>query len=632
MPQVTAPEAPLVDTRRSPNAILRPVSVGAVTLLDQFWAPRIERNRTVTLQSQLRQCEETGRIDNFRVASGRKAGKFQGIYFNDSDVYKWLEAASWALACRPDATLERQVDEVVDEIAAAQQPDGYLNSYFMFDRAGERFSNLKDMHEIYCAGHLFQAAAAHYRATGKRSLLDTALRLADCFDARFGSAPGKSPGACGHEEAEMGLVELYRCTGESRYLNLARFMIDSRGQTPGLFGNSAYHQDHIPFTEQTEMIGHAVRHMYLCCGAADVALEESGTGYETALETLWQNFTTKRMYVSGGAGSRYEGEAFGVDYELPNDRAYTETCAAIGSVMWNWRMLLMTGEARFADLLEHTLYNAVLPGLSLDGEQYFYQNPLTDTGGHRRQAWFGCACCPPNVARLLASVSGMFYAASDEGIAANLYATGTATLELNTGEQIVLAQRTHYPWDGEVEILTEQAANRPYTLSLRIPAWADGAAVTVNGESAGRCVPGEYARLHRMWAAGDVVRLTLPMTVKRLRSHPRVAGNAGRRAIVRGPILYCLEKADSQGSSILDIAISEEAPLTARHDPSLLSGVTVLEGTGEARDLPEGRPLYSDKPATLPPAHSVPVTAIPYYAWANREPGPMQVWIPTTSG
>src|SRR5579871_829364 len=359
-PAPTRSSRPVVDMTRSPHARLRPAPLTAFRLEDAFWAPRLAVNREVTLPAQQRQCEETGRIDNFRRASGKKQGEFQGIYFNDSDVYKWAEAAAFSLATHPDPRLEADLDAVIAEIAAAQDTDGYLDTYFTFERAPERFTNLRDLHEIYCAGHLIQAAVAHHRATGKTTLLEVATRLADCLDRTFG--PDRRVGACGHEEAEMALVELYRETGEARYLNLARFFIEERGQKPGLFGNSAYYQDHLPFVEQTEVTGHAVRQLYLTCGAADVAAETGEAAYRDALEALWRNFTQRRIYVTGGAGSRYEGEAFGVDYELPNDRAYTETCAAIASVMWNWRMLHLTGETRFADLMETTLYNGMLSG------------------------------------------------------------------------------------------------------------------------------------------------------------------------------------------------------------------------------------------------------------------------------
>jgi DUF1680 family protein len=637
---------PIVDMSRSPHAALRPVPLAAVQLHDTFWAPRLAVNRQVTLPAQLQQCEETGRIDNFRRASGQKPDlDFQGIFFNDSDVYKWIEATAYTLATHPDPKLDAVLDAVIDAIAAAQEPDGYLNTYFTLERRSERFTNLKDMHEIYCAGHLIQAAVAHHRATGKRALLDVAYRLADCLDNTFGPEPGKRPGACGHEEAEMALVELCRETGEARYLNLARFMIEQRGQKPGIFGNSAYFQDHLPFVEQTEFTGHAVRHLYLACGAADVCAETDVPGYRTALESLWRNLTAKRMYVTGGAGSRYEGEAFGSDYELPNDRAYTETCAAIGSVMWNWRMLNLTGETRYADLMELTLYNAVLSGLSLDGAHYFYQNPLADRGQHRRQAWFGCACCPPNIARMLASLPGCFYSTSEQGVYVHLYATGTATLPLANGETISLVQKTRYPWDGEIEILIESAPTMPFHLHLRIPGWhpafhpdsrleINGEPMILGGVHEAHSVAqarGQYVQLERKWEAGDVIRLNLPMPVERIVSHPHVLGNWGRVALRRGPLVYCLEQADHPDADVWDILLHAYVELTPEFVPDLLGGVIVLKGRSVAIDSDGWDELLYSPQETAITADTRPVdiTAIPYYAWANRQAGPMQVWLPT---
>jgi DUF1680 family protein len=603
-----------------------------VRLEDRFWEPRIRINREVTLPAQLRQCEETGRVDNFRRASGKIQGEFQGIFFNDSDVYKLAEAMAYSLATHPDPALEAALDAVIAEIAAAQGPDGYLNTYFTFERVPERFTNLKDMHEIYCAGHLIQAAVAHHRATGKTTFLDVATRLADHLYETFG--PGKRVGACGHEEAEMALVELYRDTGETRYLELARCMVEARGRKPGIFRNSSYHQDHLPLTEQREFTGHAVRHLYLACGAADVAAEtDDAPGYRAALEGLWDNLTRKRMYVTGGAGSRWEGEAFGADYELPNDRAYTETCAAIGSVMWNWRMLNLTGEAKYADLLETTLYNAVISGLSLDGTHYFYQNPLADRGSHRRQPWFGCACCPPNIARLLASLGGYFYSVTPNAIYTHLYATGTATLPMPDGGCVTLSQQTDYPWDGTVEISVLANSSAAGSLFIRIPYWADNATVSIDGKPfAAEIEPQSYFEIP-LPAAGSIVRLTLPMTIERVESHPHVLGNLGRVALQRGPLFYCLEQADHAEADVWDIYLPDEVELTAEHRPDLLNGVTVLHGACLRRDTPDAEwaeALYATfRRLQRSDLSTVEITAIPYYAWANREPGPMQVWIPS---
>ena len=648
---------PVVDMSRSPHAKLRPVPLSAVLLTDNFWEPRRKINREVTIPAQWKQCEDTGRIDNFRIASGRKQGEFQGIYFNDSDVYKWAEAAAFSLATSPDAELESKLDAVIDEIAAAQQPDGYLNSYFMGERAKDRYTNLKDRHELYCGGHLIQAAVAHFRATGKRSFLDVARRLADNWVEHFG--PGKRDAACGHEEAEMALVELYRATGEPRYLELGKRMIAVRGQgETGLFGKSAYHQDHAPFIAQTEMIGHAVRHLYLCCGAADVLAETGDADYKNALDTLWDNFTQCKMYVTGGAGARYEGEAFGENYELPNERAYAETCAAIGSVMWNWRMLNITGDSKYADLMEHTLYNAVLPGLSLDGLRYFYENPLADSGKHRRSEWFGCACCPPNVARLLASLPGYFYSTLENEIYVHLYASNIATITLPSGGKVVLEQKTNYPWDGEIEITIKEAPAEPFDLVLRCPAWADEPFYTYREErdeskeetkfwlNGGPDNPvrgrkptdaqiaagdtrkswiydGSYWRFEREWKTGDTLRIVIPMRAFNLQSHPNVTSNRGQIALQRGPLIYCVEQADNE-KPVSEIGLLKYVELSSKWSPELLGGVVTLSGSGIWRDHSNLSLHDRDNEASRP--EPIQITAIPYYAWANREAGAMRIW------
>ena len=626
-----------VNLSRSPYVGLRPVGVDAVRLEDSFWKPRLDTNREVTIPAQLKHCYETGRIDNFRRAAGKIGGEFKGLYsFDDSDVYKWAESASWSLATHPDVKLEADLDAVIQEIADAQGPDGYLNTYFMFEREAERFTNLKDKHEIYCAGHLIQAAIAHKRATGKTTLLDVAIRFADLLDSLFGPEP-KRMGTCGHEEAEMALVELYRETGEVRYLNLARFMIDARGQKPGLFGNGRYYQDHAPFIEQKDMTGHAVRQMYLNCGAADVSSEQDAWAYRAALETLWNNFVTKRMYVTGAAGSRHDGEAFGDDYELPNDRAYAETCAAIGSVMWNWRMLNMTGQAKYADLMEHTLYNAFLSGLSLDGTRYFYENPLADNGNHRRQEWFGCACCPPNIARLLASLPGYFYSVTHAGIWTHLYASGTADITTPNGGHVTITQQTQYPWDGVVEITVKKHNSLAEFLYLRIPDWALDARITVNGEphEYDELEKGGYVEIGLGSHADEVIRLTLPMPVEALLTQPYVFGNRNHIALQRGPLIYCVEDADypnteevmNQDVRRLSLSVEITQKLQVERADDLLGGVCVLRGEAISEvDGPEELyyPVWRRTPYLLP----VSFTAIPYYAWANREPGAMQVWIP----
>jgi Uncharacterized protein conserved in bacteria len=632
------PRAFVVDTSRSPHARLRPVAITDVTLRDTFWQPRREVNRTATLPSQFRHIEETGRLDNFRRVSGRKAvEKFVGQFpFNDSDVYKWLEAAASALAEGDDPALAEMVQTAADEVEAAQRPDGYLNTFYAVERADQRWTNLRDQHELYCAGHFFQGALAHYRATGAEQMLNVARRFADHIVAMFG--PEGRDGSCGHEEVELALVELYRATGERRYLEQAQRFIDLRGRTPSALypanPGSAYHQDREPYRELKEVIGHAVRMMYLACGAADVYLETGEAALLDAMRRQWDNMTGRRMYVSGGLGARYEGEAFGKDYELPNERAYAETCAAIGSVMWNHRLLLATGEAKYADLLEHTLYNAVLPGVSLDGQAYFYENPLEDDGTHRRQPWFGCACCPPNVARLLAQLPGYFYGVSDDAVFVHLYAAGDARLTLEDGRTVELSVETAYPWNGDIRLTVQTPGD--FALRLRVPAWAEGATLTVNDAPAEAApAPGDYAEVRCDWNAGDSVRLHLPMPVRYVEAHPYVTEDRGRIAVLRGPLLYCAEAADHPGADVRHLVLPEVASsLVSEERPDLLGGIVTL--SGPARVLPpdtgwqDGR-LYrtvgSGACPEPPEGAPVTVTLIPYYAWANREPGRMAVWL-----
>ena len=618
--------APVVDTGSSPYAELRPVPLGSVTLTDSFWAPRRQINRDVTLPTQFRHLEETDRLNNFRRVSGKLDAPFVGIYFNDSDVYKWLEAAAWTLAEGPNPELKAMVDVAISEVAAAQRDDGYLNTYFALERADERWTNF-DLHEMYCAGHLFQAAVAHYRATGERSLLDVATRFADHICETFGpESEGKREAVDGHEEVELGLVELYRVTGKKRYLAQAQYFVEARGR--GLLGkpyghwSPEYAQDHLPVRELDAVVGHAVRALYYTAGITDVYAETGDAGYLTVLERLWDNMTMKRMYVSGGLGSRYEGEAFGEDYELPNGRAYTETCAAIASVMWNWRLLALKGDARYADLLEWTLYNAVLPGLSLDGQEYFYQNPLADDGTHRRQAWFGCACCPPNVARLLASLPGYFYSTQEGALWVHLYAAGSLETTLD-GQKVALEQTTRYPWDGDVALTVQTTG--AFTLKLRVPAWAEGASVTVNGEVVNDVVAGSYASLSRDWQAGDTVRLSLPMPVRYLEAHPYVFEAAGRVALARGPILYCAEGLDLDVDP-RDLVVPAK-PEQVTPVPSAELGGVVLLGADASAQTADTAYLYRAVEASPAQAVATKLIAVPYYSWANRDPAPMQVWL-----
>lgn len=628
MPGNTYSPAVVVDTSQSPFARLRPVPVTAVTLSDGFWAPRWRINRDLTLPSQYHLLEETGRLDNFRRASGKIKRDFKGWFFNDSDVYKWLEGLAWTLALDPDPALAKMADDTIAEIGLAQQPDGYLDTYFMFERAAQRWSNLPDLHELYCAGHLFQAAVAHQRAMGSRRLLDIAVRLADHICATFGPREaGKRPGTCGHPEIEMGLIELARETGETRYLEQALYFINMRGQ--GLAGGDVYRQDHKPLREFDRMEGHAVRACYLNSGATDIYLETGEKALINTLERQWRTLVERQIYVNGGLGPRYEFEAFGMDYELPSARAYCETCAAIAGIMWYWRMLAIDGDARYADLLETTLFNAILPGISLDGKSYFYVNPLSSEGKHPRQPWYACACCPPNIARLIASLPGYFYSRTNDGIYVHLYAGSEAAISLPDGRSIELIQNTHYPWDGNVEI--EVVGDGEFALWLRVPGWAqNGAELTVN-EDPVEALPGTYAEIRRTWHGGDTVRLYLPMPVRRMESHPYVLENNGRVALMRGPLLYCVEEADHPGADLRNLILPGDSALAASYRADLLGGAVMLVGRGLVARPDPGWDwqLYRTVEAASVPdeARPVEITAIPYFAWANREPGAMQVWL-----
>lgn len=601
---------------------LQPLPLTAVQFTDAFWAPRLHRMREVTLPAQYEQCERTGRISNFRRAAGRIPGAFQGRYFNDSDVFKWLEAAAYALATAPDPALERTVADLIALLAAAQQPDGYLNTYFTFERAGERWGDLLHKHELYCAGHLIEAAVAHFQATGKRTLLDVAVRYADLICRVFG--PDALHATDGHEEIELALVALYRATGNRIYLDRAGFFLDQRGASPPVLSGAAYCQDHLPVREQDEALGHAVRACYLACGMLDVAAETGEQALTDAATRLWQSAFGRKAYITGGLGARHEGEAFGADYELPNERAYAETCAAIGGFLWSWRLLLATGDARYADAMEAALYNGILSGWSLDGMSYFYVNPLADRGQQQRQPWYDCACCPPNLARLLLSLPRYTASVSSEGLWLHLYAAGRITSTLPDGA-FVLQVQTEYPWEGTVNIHVETAPAEETTLALRIPGWSDGARIVVNGKPAPDPTAGVYATLRRRWQAGDVVTLTLPMSPRRVTAHPRVLADQSRVALARGPIIYCLERADHPGVDVWEVLLPDNASLEAVSARDLLGGGVALRSDGFLEErLPET--LYGDTNQPLA-RQTVPLTAIPYYAWANRTPGPMLVWL-----
>lgn len=583
-------------------------------LTDRFWAQRLEALRTITLPGQWEAMESTGRIENFRAAAGRIEKPHQGFVFNDSDVYKWLEAAALA---GPHPDYSPQVDELVELITEAQGEDGYLNTAFMGEKRAERWGNLRDQHELYCAGHLIEAALA-LAAGGDDRLTPAARRLADLVCSLFGpEEAGKRPAVPGHEEIEIALIALYRATGEANYLEQARYFIDARGR--GLIGGAAYHQDHVPFRELEKMTGHAVRALYFNIAAADLYLETGEPSLLETLERLWERLYSRQVYITGGLGARHSGESFGEDYELPNASAYSETCAAAASIFWNRRMLAITGVTRYADALETALYNAALSGISLAGDRYFYTNPLASEGEHRRAAYFSCACCPPNIARLLAALPGYFVTVRDGAVCVDLYAAGKARVTLN-GSEVGFRIETDYPWDGRVRLTLETAGE--FGLRLRVPGWADGAKVEVNGRMGESASGGGYLKIDRDWLAGDVVELDFPMPPRWVTAHPEVVENMGRVALTRGPLVYCVESSDPHPEH-LRIAINgpvervdeEEMVklrIAAEHVPPDRGWDGVLYRTAGDHDL-EGKPAV--------------VTAIPYYAWANGEAKPMRVWL-----
>jgi DUF1680 family protein len=625
-----------------------PAGLRTVTIDDDFWAKRRQVNRERTIPHIYRQLKETGRIDAFRqdwspspetVARGHWGGTV--VMFWDSDTAKWFEAACYALATHPDPELDQLLDQVIALIAGKQREDGYLNTWFITIDPANRWKNLRDWHELYNAGHLIEAAVAHYEATGKRSFLDVMCRYADYIGQVFGRGEGQKRGYCGHPEIELALVRLFRATGEQRYLELSRYFVDERGQQPPYFDIEArergenperfwarsyeYNQSHRPVREQRQVVGHAVRAVYLYSAMADLAMIDGDASLLAADEQLWRHLTTTRMYVMGGIGTSGQNEGFTSDYDLPNESAYAETCAAIGLVFWAQRMLENTLDRRYTDVLELALYNAVLSGVSLDGTTFFYDNPLASTGNHHRQHWFACPCCPPNLARILASLEQYLYAQSDDEIVVHLYAQSEAQFEIG-GQTVTLRQETSYPWDGQVAIKVAPQAEAEFTLCLRLPGWCQSPHISVNGETvepAGSTESG-YLRLRRTWRPDDTIALALPMPVERIYAHPAVRADVGQVALRRGPIVYCFEQTDS--AAPLDrVVLAFDAPLIARSEPELLDGVVVVEAEAEALDEAgwDGALYLSSRPQTQP----VKLRGIPYFAWDNREPGAMTVWV-----
>jgi DUF1680 family protein len=585
-----------------------------VQIKDDFWSKRIRLNRAATIEANLHQCEISGRIRNFAIAAKLEEGKHKGLLFDDSDVYKVLEGIAYTLSSQRDADLEKRADAIIDKIAAAQQPDGYLNTYYTLVKPQERWENIQYGHELYCAGHLIEAAVAYHQATGKRKLLDTAIKLADHIDRTFGS--GKKVEASGHEEIELALVKLYRATNEKRYLELAQFFLNARGSEDKrrLFGE--YAQDHKPIREQTEVVGHAVRAMYLYCGMADVAGITGDKEMLSAITSIWHDVVERKMYVTGGIGPSASNEGFTVPYDLPNDSAYAETCAAIGMALWNHRMFLMSGDGKYADVLEREVYNGLLSGVSLSGDRFFYVNPLGSIGFLHRVPWFDCSCCPTNLVRFIPGMGERVWASRDNAVWSVLYLGSSADVALKDGK-VRLIEKTKYPWDGDIEITVEPEKSFIFDVNLRIPGWCRAEpTLTVNGVKTNAAQERGFVRISRKWKKGDVIRLSLPMPVERVYADPHVKADVGRTALQRGPVVYCLEGVDN-GGSVRNLCLPKAAKLSAKFDKKLLGGVAVV--SGDALSVTRKDVDLEMKPVAF--------RAVPYFAWDNRAPGQMIVWL-----
>ncbi len=568
--------------------------------------------------------EQSGNLDNLRHAA-TGSGTFRGPVFMDSDVYKWLEACSWELGRQPDPALQRSVDDVIDIVAAAQTSDGYINSYSQVVHPSERWSDLPHGHELYCIGHLVQAGIAMSRATGDDRLMHIAEGAVECVQRTFGD--GRRIGVPGHPEIESALVELYRHTGDVTALDLAGFFLDHRGR--GLlhaarFYDPGYYQDRVPIRDATTIEGHAVRAVYLLSGIVDVSLETGDGALLASAQRQWEDMVARKQYVNGAIGARHFSESFGEPYELPSATAYAETCAAIGNVFWNWRMLLATGESRFADQIEWTLYNAVLSGIGVDGVTFFYENPLSSRGERTRASWYECACCPPNVMQLIASLAHYVATGDERGVQLHQYASGTLT---HGGQSLEV--RTGYPWDGTVTVEMLATRDAACELSFRLPGWCREPSVSLNGFAVDHTRENGYATLRRRWSVGDVVTLTMPMPVQLMAPNPLVESARASVAIARGPIVYCVEACDqTEGMDATALTIDPGIDMQERWRPDLLGGATEIAATGHRQSATGWNVLYRPWDEVSELRSPAAITAVPYFLWANRTPGPMTVWVP----
>ena len=622
---------------------IKPKPFTEVSIKDNFWAPKIKTNHEVTIPIAIQKSMESGRVDNFKIAGGLMDGKFCTEYpFDDSDIYKIIEAASYSLQTNPDPELEKTVDSLIYYMQAAQEDDGYLFTNRTIGKnlhswvGTSRWEKVNDLsHELYNLGHMFEAAAAHYAATGKRTLLDIAIKSADLIDRDFG--PGKIQDYPGHQEVELGLVKLYRVTKDEKYLNLAKFFLDVRGKE-GVGKPTTYNQSHKPVTEQTEAVGHSVRATYMWIAMADVAALTGNEDYIKAIDRLWHDVVDTKMYVIGGIGATGNHEGFDKPYVLPNMSAYNETCAAVGNAFWNHRMFLMTGDSKYIDVMERSMYNNVISGVSVSGDHFFYPNPLASYGQHARSEWFGCACCPPNVARFLPYMPGMIYAQNDNDIFVNLFISSDVTFNIGNKE-LSLTQKAELPWEGTAEITVTSSKPVESKIKLRIPGWAKNQPVpsdlytyanqsdkttniSVNGKSVKYTIDEKgYVNLDRKWKNGDKIAIEFPFEIREVKANEKVTEDKDKIAIERGPIVYCTEWADYEDEHVLNLLFNPDSKLTASVDPDFYGGVTVIEGKAKMtkKELDESISVSEDKPLKL----------IPYYLWNNRGAGEMRVWLPT---
>ena len=593
------------DIKEQPLKMIEQIDFSHVKINDNFWSPRLSKHVSATLPVCIDQIEnQTGRIRNFENAA-KGEGEHSGIFFDDSDVYKALEGMAYSLINNPDPELEKKADEWIDKFAAAQQPDGYINTFYTLTGLDKRWTNM-DKHEMYCAGHMIEAGVAYYQATGKRKLLDVCIRMTDHMMSQFG--PGKRHWVPGHEEIELALVKLYQTTQEQKYLDFAYWLLEERGHGHGTMGDEGkwdpvYYQDIVPVRQLTDISGHAVRCMYLYCGMADVAALKNDTGYIAAMDRLWDDVVHRNMYITGGIGSSRDNEGFTEDYDLPNLDAYCETCASVGMVLWNQRMNQLTGDSKYIDVLERSLYNGALAGISLGGDRFFYVNPLESKGDHHRQEWYGCACCPSQLSRFLPSIGNYIYASSDDALWVNLYIGNTGQIRIGETD-ILLTQETDYPWDGSVKLTISTSQPLEKEIRLRIPDWCKTYDLSINGKRIN--VPKEkgYAVI-KDWKSQDVIALDMDMPVQIVAADPHVKENFDKRAIQRGPLVYCMEEIDNP-EYFDQIQLSPSTTFQTAFVSDILNGIKTIKTNGRAQSA----------------------TFIPYYAWDNRKAGKMRVWIP----